>query len=387
MPGYKPLKSISAGACARANVSSLDFESGTLARVRAPRTYGYASASQLETLAVSLGMASRLEEFLDLQETLFAPWADCEVPREPAFASAIGDDHSPYEYSVAFARNETELRILFEAQAMTPSLGDNLRAALDVNERLAEHFNCDFSKFDAIRDLFIRTEPQPPFALWHAVCLTQNHAPEFKVYLNPAAWGDEHRADVVGEAMGRLGFADAARALFDRSPSRGRNQAEVRYFSIDLARAAGVRVKVYFAHPGADANDLELEFARAPSHQSGDVERFCSAVVNQRGPFTRKPVTSCVSFISGKQEPSAVTLHVPVAHYARNDADTVRRVSTFLDRNHLPGKLYAHTVQAFAGGARGLLGNGVQSYSSFRRERDGLRFTSYLSPELFRRGE
>jgi hypothetical protein len=78
-----------------------------------------------------------------------------------------------------------------------------------------------------------------------------------------------------------------------------------------------------------------------------------------------------------------VTLHLPIAHYVEDDEQTFHRVRQFLKREGLDHLAYERAMASVA--RRPLVqGVGIQSYASFRREAGGLRFTAYLSPELFR---
>jgi DMATS type aromatic prenyltransferase len=346
------------------------------------RSYGLVSERQLQALAGALGLKREVAEYVDLQRFLFDPWSTQRIPAAAPYPSAIGDDHSPYEYSLAFSRRDVELRILFEAQGETPSAKANQLAAEAVNERLRERFAVDFSRFDRVRDLFLPEEPQPHFSLWHAVCLNPGKAPDFKIYLNPAAQGPKNARPLVREAMRRLGFGHATERLLENIGSRGATADEVRYFSLDLSADRQARVKVYFAHQGVTARELESAFAYAPTHRKGDVIAFCDAMVGRRGPFTDKPMTSCFSFVTGSDKPSSATLHVPVAHYLQNDEAISRRVRSFLDAHKLCGNAFARALRAMTD--RPLDGEaGLQSYASYRREKHGLRVTVYLSPELF----
>ncbi|HEY8942762.1 MAG TPA: tryptophan dimethylallyltransferase family protein [Polyangiaceae bacterium] len=346
------------------------------------RTYAEVSASQLEALARALGWnAEELQRALDVQDRLFRPWSRQEIPRSAPYPSLIGDDHSPYEYSLAFNRSNVELRILLEAQADVPSARGNLEAAEALNTRLVEHFGVDLSRLNQVRHLFL-DRVSPPFSLWHAVCLNPGRSPEFKIYLNPAVRGASAAPALIDEALTRLGFGSATLDVLKRFARRGTELDEIRYFSLDLSSDAHARVKVYFAHPGATALELDSAFEVAPTHRRGDVLEFCDVISRHHGPFDRKPVTSCLAFVAGQVEPTAVTLHLPIAHYAENDEIIRTRVTEYLAQQGLNRDPYARALQALAN--RPLATDvGTQSYASFRREKTGIRFTAYLSPELF----
>lgn len=343
-------------------------------------TYQDIARSQLRGLTQALGLSRDADRHEDVRARLFGGWGDAEVPSKPSYLSAIGDDHSPFEYSIALGADTSELRLLFEAQGRDPSLGANRSAALSFNERLAP-YGASLSRFDRIRDLFLPENPDGPFTLWHAVTFGSAQ-PDFKVYLNPFARGPAHAWGIITEALTRLGMGNAVKTL-KAAANRGGVLDQPNYFSLDLSRAATARVKVYLRHPDVTAAELERTFAHAPRHRAGDVSEFCRSMIGHVGPFTSKPATSCFSFVEGSDQPLAATLHLPVAHYLDNDASTRRRVMAYLEAHRLPAEHYDRALAVMA--SRPLdQTRGVQSYASYRREATGIRVTAYLSPELFR---
>lgn len=343
-------------------------------------TYQDIARSQLRGLTQALGLSRDADRHEEVRTRLFDGWGDTDVPAKPRYLSAIGDDHSPFEYSIALGPDTSELRLLFEAQGREPSLNANRSAALSFNERLAP-YGASLSRFDRIRDLFLPESPDGPFTLWHAVTFGSGQ-PDFKIYLNPFARGPAHAWGIVTEALTRLGMGNAVKTL-KAAANRGGVLDQPNYFSLDLSRAANARVKVYLRHPDATAAELETTFSHAPRHRPGDVSEFCRSMIGNVGPFTSKPATSCFSFVEGSDQPLAATLHLPVAHYLDNDASIRRRVMAYLEAHRLPAEAYDRAIQAMA--SRPLdETRGVQSYASYRRETTGIRVTAYLSPELFR---
>ena len=343
-------------------------------------TYQDIAQSQLRGLTQALGLSRDAERHEEVRARLFEGWGDAEVPAKPSYLSSIGDDHSPFEYSIALGPDANELRLLFEAQAREPSLSANRSAAISFNERLAP-YGASLSRFDRIRDLFLPENPDGPFTLWHAVTFGSGQ-PDFKVYLNPGARGPAHAWGIITEALSRLGLGGAVKTL-KAAANRGGVLDQPNYFSLDLSRAANARVKVYLRHPDATAAELERAFSHAPRHRAGDVTEFCRSMIGHVGPFTSKPASSCFSFVEGSEQPLAATLHLPVAHYLDNDASIRRRVMAYLESHRLSADAYDRALAAMA--SRPLdLTRGTQSYASYRREATGIRVTAYMSPELFR---
>lgn len=315
--------------------------------------------------------------------SILEPWGQRPIPERHAWASEIGDDHSPFEFSVAVGGLEPELRILFEAQADPVSPAALWEAGLSLSQRIARDHGADLTRLEQVQDLFVPTEPKIGFAMWHSVCLFAQSKPAWKIYLNPQAQGRGRAAAVVEEALVRLGYERAWSVLSSVAGARGPDLDELKYLSLDLAQGRAARLKVYFRHHHVTAAELEHAFSAARSHVPGDVEEFCRELVDSEGPFRAKPIGSCFSFVGGDVErPSKATLHLPVARYVNSDAMVRERVGTYLRKHGIAVEGYERPIQAFAN--RPLEhGVGMHSYASFRREKSGRRLTLYLSPEVF----
>ncbi len=345
-------------------------------------TFNEVSSLQLRSLCNALELRRFYPEYLLLQRFLFESWGERQVPLRPAYRSLIADDHSPYEYSVAFGPDGVELRILLEAQGTHPNRISNYAAALELTNKLADVFSLDVSRLDEVTDLLCPSEAPGPFSMWHAVSLRPDRPPSFKVYLNPNAQGHARAHEVVAEALERTGVRQALPVLSQVLTRRGSGLDELNYFSLDLSDAEDARVKIYFCHHGATAAELERIFELAPSNEAGDVTAFCLDMIGHRGPFVRKPVTSCFAFIEGRDTPATATLHVPVAHYASSDREVSDRMDRVLRRTGSAADAYAELIDKFPALSHAS-GTGLQSYTSFRRERGALRLTVYLCPGLF----
>lgn len=341
----------------------------------------YAS-TQLRRLCSSVKLEQSCPEFLLLQRFLFGSWGERQMPARPQYRSLIGDDHSPYEFSIAFGPSEIELRLLLETQGDEPSQSANRHAAFELTRRIADIFPISLTRFDAISDLFCPPDAEGPFSLWHAVSFAGRRPPRFKLYFNPQARGPNRSLELVTEALLRLGLPEATRIVSEALAVRGNGLDDLVYFSLDLDDEASARVKVYFSHHAATAAEIEGIFALAPTHQPGDVTSFCRRMVGHAGPFARKPLSSCFSFLQGGREPSAATLHLPIAHYASSDHAVAERVEQFLGEQGEAAAVYRDVLSSYP--SRPLpSGTGVQSYTSFRRDPLGLRLTVYLSPGLY----
>ncbi|NUP12607.1 MAG: hypothetical protein HOW73_41715 [Polyangiaceae bacterium] len=338
---------------------------------------------QLGALCGALEFGPNQSDVYAIFRALLSGWGDRVVGQRPPFASDIGDDHSPFEFSVAFGGRMPELRILAEAQGDPPGLRTNQTEARDLTHELASWYDLSLERFERLSDLFLPTEPQGAFSLWHAVCCYPDAPTAVKIYFNPAVQGRARSPEIVREAMSRLGFRRAWKTIEEIAGHRGFERDVLAFLSLDLNSGPSARLKIYFRHYDVGVDELERSFSAARNHRPGDIRDFCDAIARGRGPFRSKPVGSCFSFLEGDEDsPSRVTLHFPVASYVDNDGLVRERVTSWLPTLGLDPEPYRRVIRAFA--HRTLeSGAGMQSYVSFRREAAGPRVTVYLSPELY----
>jgi DMATS type aromatic prenyltransferase len=303
------------------------------------------------------------------------PWGDARASATSSWPSDITDDHTPFELSLAVDGAEPETRALVEVQAASPSVSENWVAARGLTRRWAPTYGMDLARLDRVADLFEPRPGTPRFALWHGICFGRARAPDFKVYLNPHARSPERARDLVEEAMRRLGFGSAA----PHFPKDARGE-DVLYFSLDLSAAPLARVKVYFAHRAGTIDAVEAAVACGPGHAPGRAADFCRAMLRASGPFDRRPILTCLSFVAGDPRPSAVTVHVPVRDYVPNDQAVRDRVCAYLPAEG--AAIYRRALDSFA--RRPLSwGAGMQTYVSLRLP--SRRVTVYLATESNRR--
>lgn len=345
-----------------------------------------AGADRLRKLCEATGMGQCTDSILSTFARLLSPWGDKLVGTSPIWASEVGDDHTPYEFSVAFGKSP-ELRLLVEPLGNVPSLLSNRECALAVIEDLASDHAISTKRLRLIEDLFLPAEPQGLFSLWLGASFWAERAPQLKIYLNPEAQGPALAAALVEEAMVRLGFVRAWPAIASSIARRGRDLDELKYFSLDMAPSGDARVKVYVRHLAATVGELERAASVCSRHRAGDVEQFIGAIAEvTEGSLQGRPPATCLSFIEGRDEPATMTHHFPVnGGYVPDDEQVVQRISAYMVSQGLPADIYQRTVAAIA--RRPLRdGIGIQSYASFRREGDGMRLTAYYPPELYSPG-
>ena len=338
---------------------------------------------RLEALSLSAGVHPEENPLTHIFQRMVDPWGSRTIGMQPWYMSDASNDSTPYEFSTAFGREKPELRFMVEALGNEPTVRSNQRAAHALSERLAREFGVSLERLYQLGDLFFPEDPQGIFCAWHAVCWKPGGKPEFKIYLNLQARGREEAPALLAEAMNRLGFAHAWRSVYGTGGRRDLNEPV--YFSLDLAVHQEARLKVYCRHYRATAEEFEEVASLANNHRNGDAMALCHAMADDQGdgPFTRKPLISCYSFIDPTdRSPAAVTLHFPIAAYASNDQIAQTRIERFITTQGLPTGPYVEMLRAFA--TRPLsAGLGLQSYASFRREKGAPRVTIYLGPEAY----
>jgi hypothetical protein len=150
-----------------------------------------------------------------------APWGDTLTCRAPAWPSAVGDDGTPFEFSLSLGA-APELRVLVEPLGSTPSLDSNRETALALLASLSRDHEIDLERFELVRDLFVPEQSRGSFAICLAVGFSAARPPQFKIYLDPGAHGKHLVAGVIEEALVRLGLNSCRsryrRTLRDGSP-------------------------------------------------------------------------------------------------------------------------------------------------------------------------
>jgi Tryptophan dimethylallyltransferase len=343
----------------------------------APDTLLDAGMRRLDTLCRVLRYdAPQTRSAGDIFRRLADSWADRPAGGSPERDSDITDDHTPFEFSLAIDGDAPELRFLLEVQGEEPSVISDWKAGCGMNERLADEYGFSLQRFAAVRDLFAPTAECQRFALWHAVCFRRGASPDLKIYLNPQAKGADHACAVVEAAMARLGMSEAFRHL----PITERHQ-ELCYFSLDLSSDPQARVKVYVAHHGATSDQVEEAVSKAAGHVPGRAAAFCNAMGSSSGPFQRRPVQTCFSFVEGMATPKTATVYFPVRSYAPHDGAVRDRVLGYIHDKGAP--IYSSALQAFSAGRPLEESRGMQTYVSLRLDPARDRVTVYLAPNVY----
>ncbi|KAI0098860.1 beta-eliminating lyase [Nemania sp. FL0031] len=374
------------------------------------RTYLGEATRQLSLISRAINQPeTKKDQLLRAIALATGEWGEKHVSVETGtsrWASNVGNDHSPFEYSVAMDQStgDAEIRFVVEAQPNLDS-ADELQeqvqcnaperlqeSALQLNEEIAagNQATVSLARFNLVRDIFMLPQPKGKFAAWHSYASTKTGS-EWKVYLNPFASGGANSDSLAAtrEAFGRLGLASSWE-LVERTMSA---HDFVLYFSLDLSSTLeSARVKVYIAHPATPASEVARKHAAiCPGASDYEIQRFCAVMAGgSLGPYSAKPLLSCFAFTTKAPDRPVGTVHFPVDAYADNDAEIQYRIDHYMQEKAVPSIFKERYRKIISGVQRRPLdqGPGIHAWISLKQSETGrLSNTFYLSSELFRAAE
>lgn len=341
-------------------------------------------SGQLRRLCGALGLAPYAP--LAGLRMLLDPISARSLGEPPAWPTDISDDHTPVEYSIAYdVGKPPALRILGETIARQASRRANLHTALQLVDTLAARLDLALDRFHRVRPLFVDGDLLQDFAIWFALVHRPDRAPEVKVYFNPDVRGRQHGADLVREALSRLGRATAYRTALEYGVRPGQlgDRDYFSFFALDLHAQPDSRIKLYVAHEDAGVDDL-VRAARAVRGANSDLVRDFLELTGCTGPLTGKPPLSGYDFTEGDDErPSGYTLYLPIREYVSDDEHARELVHAVLDRIGLDPAPVDRAIDAVA--QRPLAdGVGLIAHMSLRlHAHRGPGVTVYLSSEAY----
>ncbi|MFJ4807654.1 tryptophan dimethylallyltransferase family protein [Streptomyces longwoodensis] len=357
-------------------------------------TLGVLTVGQLVRLCgiAGLGPADASAYATVLVEAL-GPVAERPLDLPPLHRTFLSDDHTPVEYSLSFVPDGTppSLRVLLEpGHAAGGNLARNGRLGLEVVRDMALRWNISTDRLADLEDLFFPSAPHGPLALWCALELRPGGVPRMKVYLNPAARGENRSAETVREALRRLGHRRAFASLpaADGFP----------FVALDLGDWESPRVKVYARHDGLAVAEAPALCRMDPGPGAAEVEQFLRTAAGL-GPdpfgtgvrqadaparITGRPVLTCHSFTETDGEgPSGFTLHVPVRGYARHDGEALDRAAALLHHYGMDATALLRAPAAITA-RRPEDGVGLLAYLALAHQHGRPpRVTAYLSAEAY----
>jgi DMATS type aromatic prenyltransferase len=335
-------------------------------------TYASVAAVQIHNLCESLGLGSHTAAVQALFERLARGWRHHPVGHGPLWTSDLTDDHTPYEFSIAYRRDQPELRMLVEAQTPAGSVLDQWRAALTLQDELASAFGLSRKQFDAICAEFAPdADSGARFALWHSVVFDPGGRHLMKVYLNPKVDGRANAPQRVRSALQAIGLGHVWETVARLADTHN----ELCYLSLDLTDT-GARVKVYIAHPARTIRSYTDQLGKLSEAAARDAATLIGQFAKPQQRFEHRPLLTCLGFRSDSTAPE-VTIHFPVRSYVRSDQESLDGIG-----NCLHPRAFAQLTEAVnrLAGVPLSASRGRVSYVSCTRTRAGLRHTIYVAP-------
>ena len=317
-------------------------------------------------------------------QRLSRPWGDWRIGAEPRwYPSILSDDHAPFEFSTAFSAAATELQLYFEAQGgEPPTLMSNMETSVGLLEAIARENALSLERWNSVKDLFLPPSPVGLFTLLFGATWAPSKPIRYKLYLNPQILGPDATAELMREAMGRLGFADAWAAACEPRAGRSPKLDELMYLCLDLSADRAARVKVYRRHYQATVLQLDAIASAGQDYLPGEALRFYSLLAEQPGPFLAKPPITSLTFREGDARASSVTLDFPLSSYVPSDQVASDRIRRCFRAYGLDPSRYEEALRAVA--TRPLdRGNGIHAHVTLRRVDEGPRLTTYFATEAY----
>jgi DMATS type aromatic prenyltransferase len=321
-----------------------------------------------------------VETYAQVLTDALGPVAERPLSLAPPTRTFLSDDHTPVEFSLSFRPVAApDVRVLVEPGCGADSLALNGRAGLEAIRTMARRWHFTTDALDAVQDLFLPPAPHGPLALWCALELRPGGVPGVKVYLNPAARGEERSAATVREALHRLGH----RRAFDSLPPG----SGYPFLALDLGDWAEPRAKVYVRHDhltAAQAGHLSrMDSGPGPAAVEGFFRTAAGLGPDTAG-LGGRPGLSCHAFTdTGTVRPSGFTLHIPVRDYVRHDGEALARATSVLRHHGMDVSVLDRALAALTA-RRPEDGVGLIAYLALAHQREQPpRVTAYLSSEAY----
>lgn len=321
---------------------------------------------------------------LQLMSDLLGSLGSRPVSESAAWPSAIADDHTPVEFSLAYGQGQPPaLRILGEAIGSPPSVSNNLAATRQFLSRQTQRLGLSVCRLAAVQELFTDDEPHGDFVTWCSLVFRGGRPPELKAYLNPEVKGVAQAPGLVSEALARLGLGQSWQAMLDHAVRPGQLGVDDRlaFFALDLLDGPGSRVKVYFTHHNARVGDVVRAASLVDGVDLARLSEFCE-MAGGTVRFGRRPLVASYTLGVESDEPIGYSCYVPIRSYVHDDQDARDRIVALLAPYGYDAAEIDRAVNAVA--RRPLRdGVGLIAHVSLRLGRPHPGVTVYLSAEAY----
>jgi DMATS type aromatic prenyltransferase len=295
---------------------------------------GSSLLDRLRRQLVSLSKIAGVDPATPLQLTsdLLGSYGSRPVSEPPAWPSAIADDHTPVEFSLAYGQGQPPaLRILAEAIGSPPGVRNNMDATHQFLGRQTQRLGLSVSRLAAVQELFTGDEPYGDFVTWCSLVFRAGRPAEVKAYLNSEVKGIAQAPGLVSEALARLGLGRSLRPMLDRAVRPGQLGVADRltFFALDLHDEPHSRVKVYFTHHDVGVGDVVRAASLVDGVDRARLSEFC-VVAGGTDRFEGRPLVASYTLREGCDEPIGYSCYVPIRGYVRDDQEARDRVVALL---------------------------------------------------------
>lgn len=321
-------------------------------RQDAAKTFGQFLEEKWRAVCRGLGIDQWETETVlqDLREVLH-PWGTRPVGTRcdpPSFVSADG---FPAELSVSWKGGRPEVRILFESLGSDRTPLGCQEAGRELTRRLAGIPGTDIARYLSIEDLFITSAPDRYRAtIWHSLAWRPGERPHYKVYLNPQVHGVDRAYDVMAEAMGRLGLADAWRPVARHGEELARRGHELELMALDLDGGDTSRVKVYFRHLPMEMGELDTVAALAHRYEPARAARARAVIYGRDGGTVSNEPMTCLAFREGAPGPEEANVYLRLPDNTDSDTEAAVRIARLMESEGIDPRPHAAILRQLTAG-------------------------------------
>ncbi|MBT3153607.1 hypothetical protein HTV45_22530 [Streptomyces sp. CHD11] len=336
-----------------------------------------ACATILEKTARTLQLGAGGTEFVATFRAMTAHWGAARPNDLPL--SDVSPDGSPVEYAVDLDGHAPALQFAMEPLTAGVPARDPA-AARTLMPLLAERYGTGMARWSAAADRLLTDDAHGPHVSMYGAEVRSGAPIRFKVWFYLDGNGPDGMFDLLYTALDRMGATHLWPVVQAHVHRAGYDVPFL--LSLDLDDDPAARVKVYFRHFGADADEVAAVLKTYPGFEPGEVRDFCRTMTGGRRHFSDQPPVTCLSLFDAQtHERAAATLYIPLWTYAEHDGEVRQRVHRALAAYPQALRRYDSVLAGIA--HRGLdAGTGIHNYVSWQPGRARPRVKVYLSPEM-----
>jgi len=265
------------------------------------------------------------EKMVVLIEEVWGKYDNYKIGEPPyhSFGSAEG---TPVEFQICWDKEGPSFRFGSDSFALDNLSENNESEFYNTTRKLSNYdgVNCENSL--AMEDHF---QYGGRFGIGgHVVQWRKDGPPSFKIYfLHQPDKGDDN----LEMALQQLNAIEPWEAIKAHFKKLGFSRPMCGALSLDMKDPdKKSRVKIYVAHDGHTAKEIDSISTIATNYTPGAFEKAIVSITGKSSDWEQPPVTY-FSFIPGEPVPSASLIFIPLAANIENDAVAIERCNDFLE--------------------------------------------------------